>query len=182
MSDTSKLKKLSRDAGIKPHRDLTKMDKIRAYYLEGRKLPKSLQETVEKLEKANGLLCSGYSREQAVKFISENAGVTRSQAYKIVRESTELFGDVTKSSKEGLRHIITEGMMQIYNHARQQKNLEVAERVLTSVARINNLYTNDDNGGKLNVGTFNIIFTTDESALIESDEQPTIDISHVEVK
>lgn len=180
MSVTSQLKRLSREAGVSRKREMTKMDKLRAHYLEARKLPKSLQETAEKLEKANGLLCSGYSREQTVKFMVESINITKSQAYKIVREAIELFGDVTKSSKDGLRHIITEQLMQVYNHARSQKNLEVAERVLSSVARINNLYVGDDAGGKVSVGTFNVFFTTDETVLTE-DETPIIDISHDEI-
>jgi hypothetical protein len=173
MSVTQQLKKLSREVGAKQPREMTKMDKLRAFYIEGRKLPKSLIETVEKLEKANGLLCSGYSREQAVRFLCESTGLTKSQCYKIVRESIELHGDITKSSKDGLRHIITEGLMQVYNQARAAKNLEVSERVLTSIARINGLY-NGDEGNKGGIATtFNILFTTDPNALtIETQDIP----------
>jgi hypothetical protein len=177
MSVTKLLKKHSREVSKVRGREMTKMDKIRAFYLEGRKLPKSLQETVEKLERANSLLCGGYSREQAVKFVVEREKVSKSQAYKIVRESLDLFGDVAKSSKEGLRHVITEGLMQVLNHAKAAKNLETAERVLTSIARINNLY-NTDEGNKTTIGNIFISFTTDENVLKENQ---TLDIPHLEI-
>jgi hypothetical protein len=151
------------------------MDKIRAFYLEGRKLPKSLQETVEKLERANGLLCGGYSREQAVKFIVEREKVSKSQAYKIVREALDLFGDVAKGSKEGLRHIITEGLMQVLNHAKAAKDLQAAERIYGTIARINGLFTVED-GGKTVIGNIMVNFTSDESFLKE-----TIDAPHIEL-
>jgi hypothetical protein len=180
MSVTKLLKKHSQEVINKPKdRELTKMDKIRASYLEGRKLPKSLQETVDKLERANSLLCGGYSKEQAVKFIVEREKVSKSQAYKIVRESLDLFGDVAKASKEGLRHIVTEGLMQVLNHAKAQKNLEAAERVLTSIARINGLY-NSENTGTTMASSINILFTSDPSTL-KDDQVPIIDIPHLDL-
>lgn len=170
MSKQKKLTRLSNQINPKA-RDLTRMDKLRAFFLEDKKLPPSLEKTLEHLQKANGLLCSGYSREQTVKFIETTEGLKRSQAYQIVRDAFELFGDVTKSSKDGLRHIATENLMQIYNHARQSKNLEVALMCWREIARINNLSNEDDNAtsGQLTMNMqFN--FSTDPSVLVQEQE------------
>jgi predicted small secreted protein len=155
------------------------MDKIRAYYLEGRKLPNTLIETVENLEKANGLLCHGYSREQAVKFLMESKSISKSQGYKVIREALELFGDVTKSSKEGLRHIVTEGLMQVVNHAKVSKNLEMVERAYSTIARINGLYASEESA-KMPIGNIIVNFTND-AAVLHQDAPPTVDIPHIEV-
>lgn len=180
MNVTKQLRSYSRQVNkANKGRELTKMDKIRAFYLEGRKLPKSLQETVEKLERANGLLCGGYSREQAVKFIVEREKVSKSQAYKIVREALDLFGDVAKSSKEGLRHIVTEGLMQVLNHAKAAKDLQAAERIYGTIARINGLY-NAEGSTTTMVGSINVLFTSDPSVL-EEEQNPIIDIPHFQV-
>lgn len=166
MLNSKKLTKLTTAKPLTPARELTRMDKMKAYYLEGKKLPKTLIETAEKLERANGLLCSGYSKEQAVKFLMEKDGLSRSHGYKIVRESMELFGDVTKSNKDGLRHIATENLMQIYNHARQGKNLEMAERVWDTICKINGLYTKEGEKGNNNLNmNMQFVFTTDPSVL-----------------
>lgn len=181
MSDTKLLKKLNRDAGVRPSREMTKMDKIRAYFIEGRKLSKTLIETAEKLQEANSILCAGNSREHTVKILCKKHDIERAQAYKIVREATELFGDVTKASKDGLRHIVTEGLMTVYNIAKNKGNLEVCERAMTSIARINGLYDNSNENKNLNIGTFNILFTTDETALQNEEQNATIDIPHVQI-
>jgi hypothetical protein len=149
-------------------REMTRMDKLKAHYLEGRKLPKSLEETLQNLEKANGLLCSGYSKEQAVKFIMERDGMSKSNAYKILRDSMELFGDVTKASKDGLRHIATENLMQIYNQARSVKNLEMAERVWDTICKLNGLYGRDEGTTNNNLQmNMQFVFSTDPSVLTQ---------------
>lgn len=165
------LKKL-KSALPKPQaREMTRMDKLKAHYLEGKKLPKSLEETLEKMERANGLLCSGYSKEQAVKFLMEKDSLSKSHGYKIVRDAMELFGDVTKASKDGLRHIATENLMQIYNHARQSKNLEMAERVWDTICKLNGLYGRDEVLTNQNLSmNMQFVFTTDPTVL--THDQP----------
>lgn len=168
MRDLKKLK--STLPKIQP-REMTRMDKLKAHYLEGKKLPKSLEETLEKMERANSLLCSGYSKEQAVKFLMEKDSLSKSHGYKIVRDSMELFGDVTKSSKDGLRHVATENLMQIYNHARQSKNLEMAERVWDTICKLNGLYGRDEGSSNQNLNmNMQFVFTTDPSVL--THDQP----------
>lgn len=162
------LKTLNNSLPKREPRQMTRMDKLKAHYLEGRKLPKSLEETLANLERANALLCSGYSKEQAVKFMIERDSFSKSHAYKVLRDSMELFGDVTKASKEGLRHIATENLMQIYNQARSAKNLEMAERVWDTICKLNGLYGRDESTTNNNLQmNMQFVFTTDPSVLTQ---------------
>lgn len=173
MSNSKRLTKLSTALSNKPK--LTKMDRFRAYYLEGKHLPQNLHESMLKLEQANGLLCSGYSREQAVKFIMTSKNISRTEAYRVVREAMELFGDVTESSKKGLQHILTENLMQCYNMARQAKDITAAMEALDKVARVNGLYKHDGPVVDLNylhLQNIKVEFTTNPQALSLNATQP----------
>lgn len=123
------------------------LDKIRQHYLEGKKLPEKLEEKRLQYESANTYRVAGYSKEQVVALLMEtNMATSRATAYTIVRDSEALFGDINKSNKDGLRHILTENFLAVYRKAWNNDDLKECNRALDSIAKINQLYDTTESG------------------------------------
>ncbi|WP_126244136.1 hypothetical protein [Chitinophaga rhizosphaerae] len=153
------------------------LDKIRAHYLEGRKLSEKQELKRKQYEQANAYRVQGYSVEQCVHLLRE-LGVVGSvaEAYRIIRSAEELFGDVTKSNKDGLRHILSENFMRVYRKAWKDNNLKEANRALENIAEINGLRDLDGNPIDWNRILIPIpVFSSDPDVL---RRQETVDISH----
>jgi hypothetical protein len=103
----------------------TPLDRIRASYMrEGAEasLSKSDLELREQLQATHALLTQYHSVQQTVKILQERYQVSQPTAYRRVRDTTELFGDVTKTSKEGVRDILFEMSMRVFQLAAGRKN------------------------------------------------------------
>lgn len=103
----------------------TVFDRIRASYLnegaEARLSPADIQRRTE-LEAAHALLVQYHSLEQAAKITRERWGLSQATAYRRCTEAIRLFGDVTRSYKEGLRHILYEMAMRVFQLAAARKD------------------------------------------------------------
>lgn len=123
------------------------MDKLKAHYIEGKKLSVAMEERKSQLEKTNALRVQGFSREQTVNMLVQ-MGVTGSvsNAYLIVRHAEELFGDIHKANKEGLRHILTENFYYVFQKAKAKGDLREMNKALENIAEINNLSDPAPNG------------------------------------
>lgn len=103
----------------------TALDRIRASYLqEGgeERLSKSDGELREQLQATHALLTQYHSPQQAVKILQERYGISQPTAYRRLRDTTELFGDVSRTSKEGVRDILYELSMKVFQLAAGRKN------------------------------------------------------------
>jgi hypothetical protein len=103
----------------------TPLDRIRASYMqEGgeARLTKSDLELREQLQATHALLTQYHSVQQTVKILQERYQVSQPTAYRRVRDTTELFGDVTRTSKEGVRDILFEMSMRVFQLAAGRKN------------------------------------------------------------
>jgi hypothetical protein len=103
----------------------TAFDRIRASYLnegaETRLSPADVQRRTE-LEAAHALLVQYHSLEQAAKITGERWGLSRATAYRRCTEAMRLFGDVTRAYKDGVRHILYEMSMRVFQLAAGRKN------------------------------------------------------------
>jgi hypothetical protein len=153
------------------------LDKIRARYLEGRKLSEKQEKKRIQYEQAHALRLQGYSREQTVKMlVSLNIAGSIQQAYRIVSASEQLFGEVNKVHKDGLRHILTENLQRIYNRAMETGNLKEANKSLVAIAEINNLKETQINPFDYKTLIIPVpVYTTDADVL---RKQETVDIPH----
>jgi len=149
-----------------------RLDKIRAYYLDGRELPEKVKPTIALYEEANGLLCSGYSTNQAVHFLMKKHGIGRQYAYRILSESSELFGDVTQHTKDGRRHIQAERYALIANMARQKGDLATALEALAKIDKLYGLHQQEGDGFDMReiIMPTVINFTTDIKALVVQEQ------------
>ena len=103
----------------------TTLDRIKASFLsEGAEEKLTAEEKVrkEQLEAAHGLLVNYHSLEQAVPLLVGRYGISKATAYRRCNEAIRLFGDVTRSYKDGIRHILYEFAMKVFQLAAGRKN------------------------------------------------------------
>jgi hypothetical protein len=130
----------------------TPLDRIRASYLqEGgeKRLSKSDLELREQLQATHALLTQYHSPQQVVKILQERYQFSQPTAYRRLRDTTELFGDVTKTSKEGVRDMLFEYSMRVFQLAAGRKNeFKLPDPDLkamnTAIARMSKLKGLDD--------------------------------------
>lgn len=157
------------------------LDKLRGYYIEGRKLSDKQDFKRVQYEQAHNLRLLGMSKEQTVKmlFSRKIAGSMR-EAYRIVNCAEELYGEVNKASKEGLRHIVTENLQRIYNMAMERGDLKNANKAQETMAKINGMINHEQL--PIDISKFIIpipVYTSDPNVF---KQQETIDISHEELE
>lgn len=117
----------------------TRLNKLRHYILKGEELPLKMLETYTKLREINGLLCSGYSKEQVVRIFKDTNCVSTQYCYRLIRDCMELFGDINKQSKDGLRYVQTERYTEIYQKAKEAGDYHAANNALQRIDAINDL-------------------------------------------
>jgi hypothetical protein len=169
--------KLPFPKGVKPFipRKASALDKIRSHYLEQRKLSPKLEELKQLYEYTNSLLRSGYSKQQTVNFLASdpNIGISYNHAYTIVTKTMDLFGDIHKSNKEGLRQIVIDNLWNVYRRSVESKDLREQNIALKNIASIGGLYSGQEiDWSKIVLPV--PVFSTDHNVL---KEQQTIDIT-----
>lgn len=134
----------------------TTLDRIKASFLsEGAEEKLTAEEKVrkEQLEAAHGLLVNYHSLEQAVPLLVGRYGISKATAYRRCNEAIRLFGDVTRSYKDGIRHILYEFAMKVFQLAAGRKNefkqpdpdLKAMNTAIKNMAMLKGLDKMDDN-------------------------------------
>lgn len=158
---------------MRRNRNLTKqtrLDRIRGHYFEGLELSLQDAEYRELLESANAKLCGGESKEGAAKLLQEEFNVSKSTSYKALRESLQLFGDVTKANKDGLKHVITEQYFELIRLAKEKGNYDVWRRCLDSVVSLNGLHLPEEKQKTKRRRRILLNYSSDVIALEETEE------------
>lgn len=70
--------------------------------------------------------------------------ISQSTAFRDFQNAISLFGDVKSAKKEGLRHLLTEILMDAMGQAVQGKKLDLINKIAANIAEINNLGKSDD--------------------------------------
>jgi hypothetical protein len=126
---------------------LTTFEAIQAFYTDrlGRvQLTPKQEEQKFRYEQAFNYLCHNKSKESTVKFLIKRFKVSRATAYHDINDALQLFGDLNKSSKEGLKHILTEMAIKVYNLAEQDKNYAEMNKAIKNIKEIHGLGTEED--------------------------------------
>jgi len=130
---------------ISDNRQFDSLDKLRAYYIGGKKLSEKQEKKRLQYEQAHQLRIAGYSKNQTIRIlIGKKIAGSEREAYRISNNSEILFGDVAAANKEGLRVILTENFLALYQKALREDNIKEANRALENLAKINNLYKEED--------------------------------------
>lgn len=134
----------------------TPLDRIRASYMqEGGEARLSKSDLVlrEQLQATHALLLQYHSPQQAVKIIQERFSLSQPTAYRRLRDTTELFGDVTRTSKEAVRDILYEMSMKVFQLAAAAKDeyknprpdLKAMNTAIARMAKLKGLDEKDNN-------------------------------------
>ena len=123
----------------------THFENVLASYLDETKIVLSpLEEEMKKRwETAFSLLLNWHGREQAVKILKEQFDISLATAYRDINRALSLFGDITKSRKEGWRYIIFEYNQKLFQMATKDKNLETMGKCLDRMIKLADLDKED---------------------------------------
>lgn len=153
-----------------------KLDKYRQHLLEGKDLNQEETQMLAKYRRAFAIMSVGYGRQNTVKILSEETGLSESQTYMVVRDAIKLFGDVHEVDKKGLKSIMYENFMLAASMARADKDHAAMIRALEKAAELYGLFDSETEG--LDPKMFlpvPILFTSDPGILKKNQ---TIDITH----
>ena len=124
----------------------TTFDKIFLWYVdkEGKIQLTSKEEAIrQRWSAAFALLCNYHSPQQAIPLLMKEFDISQAQAYRDIRNAINLFGDISKSEKEGYRHILHEYTMKIFQIAAKDGNLEIMMKSVTTMMKLRGLDRDD---------------------------------------
>jgi hypothetical protein len=179
----------------------TTFDRILAFHKEeGIELSEKEEKIRERWDAAWTLLLNYHSQEQAANILKTKYGYSRATAHRDVQNSIKLFGNAGKSNKEGIRHILYEYSMKVFQLAASMKppNLAEMNKAIKNMMDISGLLENDPDlpnfqdlephNYELNlpadlVKTLTILVQSGAINLSELREKAkTIDITHTDVE
>jgi hypothetical protein len=117
-----------------------KLDKYRAYLIDGVELAADEVEMLAKYRKAHGLLCLGMGRNQVIATLEKEYLLKERQLYDIVRESITLYGSIEEVDKKGLRLISVENYKLLGNLARKNGDIGAAIRAQEKADKLLGLF------------------------------------------
>ena len=120
-------------------------DKIKAYYLNPDENP--LSETQEKIRlrwaEVLTLRLQYWTPTQIANKFETDYGLSSAQAYRDIRASESLFGDVLHSDKMGFRAILKEYTMKFYQRALKAKDLKMQAKALELMGKFSGAEEDD---------------------------------------
>jgi hypothetical protein len=138
MTPDKKLVKLASSNGKK----LVLLDRLREHLFTGGKYKISNrdQETLDKLTEVDKFLTTGYSDSNIVKKIETKMNLSQAQAYKLVKDARQLFGDLRVQGKNGMRHVLYEMYMRGAQKALKAGDIQTYIHATDSIARLYGLF------------------------------------------
>jgi hypothetical protein len=134
----------------------TALDRIRASFFDESDEPDEKLSQAEFDQKcqmvfAHANLTEGISLERTVKLLVARYHISRATGYRRCRDATTLFADVTRTHKEGTKHILYEMSMKVYRKALKAKDkfgnpdLKAANGAIKNMALLKGLDKDDSN-------------------------------------
>lgn len=126
----------------------TTLDRIWAHCVYGEeKMPLSDKELEIKsrLDTAFSLLTTFHSPEQAIPMLMSRYAISQAQAYRDIANSKRLYGDITESSKEADRYILSEYAMRALQLATKEKDVKGMNMALANLIKLKRLDQVDNN-------------------------------------
>ena len=126
----------------------TTFDKIFAWYVDDTdklKLTKKQEDLKVRWEAAYDLLCNYHSPQQATPLLMQKFSISKAQAYRDVKNATNLFGDINATRKEGTRHILYEYAMKTFQMAAKNHDFAEMNRAIANMIKLKGLDKDDPN-------------------------------------
>lgn len=153
-------------------KEMTIVEQLIAHYSRNHKISATLEAYRLLVEEAHKCLLAGKNRRYTVNYLSEAHGCQKSKAYQVINDAYEVFGEVNRNGKEGLRYLQTEWYLKMAEKL-EKEDPELAIKCRERIDKINGL--EDKKAGTINIGKVlmpkQIIFTTDPAALALQREQ-----------
>ena len=113
-------------------------DRIFAWYIDPDRysLSKKDAEIQKRWSAAWSLLMNYHSLEQAVAVHMQEFDISRAQAYRDLKQAVNLFGNVTKTEKEGRRYVLYEYSMKVFQLALKKGDLETSGRMIERMSKL----------------------------------------------
>ena len=121
-------------------------DRIFSWYIDQSsvKLSDKEQEIQQRWSAAWSLLMNYHSMEQAVAVHMKEFDLSRAQSYRDLKSAVNLFGNVTKTEKEGRRYVLYEYSMKVFQLALKKGDLETAGRMIERMSKLMRLDAAED--------------------------------------
>lgn len=126
----------------------TTFDKILGWFLDdtGKStLSKKNEDLRLRWECAYDFQCNYKTPLQSAPLLMAKFGISRAQAYRDIRNSTNLFGDINNTRKEGSRNILYEYAMKALQQASRDGNTTEMNRAVSNMIKIKGLDREDPN-------------------------------------
>lgn len=174
-----KLDKLALEE-MRKDRRLDKNDELMWKILHDEPLSETEKLRLERYDYVLSLRTNSYSKRLIAKNVEIKYGVSVQQAYNIIREATNLFGEQSHASREGTKAIFLEKYEKLEQIAVKEKDYKLAKECIDAQAKIEGLFGNDNKPPILNFPTFilspdpnalrNKVFEVEEAEEISEDE------------
>lgn len=150
-----------------------KLEKYHSHLLYGAELKPDELEMLAKYRKAHGLLCLGFSRNQALATLEQEYQLSQPQLYAIIRECISLYGSVEEIDKKAQRVISIENYKLLANLARQKGQYAAALRAQQQADKLMGLFEPDKVGidPKAFLIPVPMDFSTDPAVLREQETE-----------
>lgn len=125
----------------------TTLDRIWAHCVWGEdKMPLSEKELEikDRLDTAFSLLTTFHSPEQAIPMLRSKYGISVAQAYRDIAAAKRLYGDITESSKEADRYILSEYAMRALQLATKEKDIKGMNAAIANLVKLKRLDQTDN--------------------------------------
>jgi hypothetical protein len=134
----------------------TALDRIRASFFDESEEPDEKLSEAEFDQKcqlvfAHANLIEGKALEKVVKLLVARYHISRATGYRRCRDATTLFADVTRTHKEGVKHILYEMSLDVYRRALKSQDkfgnpdLKAANGAIKNMALLKGLDKDDSN-------------------------------------
>ena len=156
---------------------LTRLEAIQQYYISGIELNDDQEKYRQLLEMINGMLCQRSTKAQVIKTIKRFERFRTEfkrhpqKASRAVEEALELFGDISKSNKAGLVHILSERQMRLAAIAEESGDYETASKIYERIGKMNGLPEQTEL--KKRQRRVSVIYSTDPKVLHAQEEIET---------
>lgn len=111
-------------------------DSLRACFLGHLEPTPEMAKTMENILEAWNLVRNGYPKFTAVEFLMKDKGLQRSQAYKLIQDAYQLFGNLEETNKVAMKLVYIENFKRMAKLAEESGDYYTAGILLDKAAKI----------------------------------------------
>jgi hypothetical protein len=125
---------------------LTDIEALRQYYADKRgriELTEHQEAVRQRVVTAHSLLLEARPKQEVCGTLMQRFDISDRQAYTDIKNAYKLFGEVNRSEKEGLRHIVQELALETFRKAKEMNDLTGMNKALSNIIKLGGLDRED---------------------------------------